>query len=128
MLLAMMKSLNLAKLLFALAVLFGVAGCAVDGPGNRDSAGSAVPEQVVQIPGDGLTLSGASSNFATEDLTYLFASMGIATGIDFERLMALRQQLASWLAGERLHGSIAQAGLPRTMRSPSPAPAPQESR
>jgi hydroxymethylglutaryl-CoA lyase len=68
---------------------------------------------------------GASGNVATEDLAYLFASMGVATGIDFERLMALRQQVACWLAGERLHGSIAQAGLPKTMRSP--APTPQES-
>ena len=59
---------------------------------------------------------GASGNVATEDLTYLMASMGIATGIDFGQLMALRAQVAQWLAGERLHGSIAQAGLPKTLR------------
>ena len=58
---------------------------------------------------------GASGNVATEDLAYLFASMGIETGIDFDRLMALRQQVAKWLAGECLHGAIAQAGLPKTM-------------
>ena len=62
---------------------------------------------------------GASGNVATEDLAYLFASMGIATGVDFERLLALRAQVAGWLAGEPLHGSIARAGLPRTMRSRS---------
>ncbi len=59
---------------------------------------------------------GASGNVATEDLAYLFASMGIETGIDFDRLMALRAQVTQWLAGESLHGSIAQAGLPKTLR------------
>ena len=61
---------------------------------------------------------GASGNVATEDLAYLFASMGIETGIDFGKLMALRAQVAQWLAGECLHGSIAQAGLPKTLRTP----------
>jgi hydroxymethylglutaryl-CoA lyase len=60
---------------------------------------------------------GASGNVATEDLAYLFASMGIETGIDFEKLMALRTKVASWLAGECLHGSIAQAGLPKPLRA-----------
>ncbi len=60
---------------------------------------------------------GASGNVATEDLVYLFASMGIETGIDFDRLMALRAKVAVWLAGECLHGSIAQAGLPRPLRT-----------
>ena len=61
---------------------------------------------------------GASGNVATEDLAYLMASMGIDTGIDFGKLMALRAQVAQWLAGECLHGSIAQAGLPKTLRTP----------
>ena len=60
---------------------------------------------------------GASGNVATEDLTYLMASMAIDVGIDFGQLMALRAQVAQWLAGESLHGSIAQAGLPKTLRS-----------
>lgn len=60
---------------------------------------------------------GASGNVATEDLAYLFASMGIATGIDFDQLMALRAKVAGWLAGECLHGSIAQAGLPKPLRA-----------
>jgi hydroxymethylglutaryl-CoA lyase len=61
---------------------------------------------------------GASGNVATEDLVFLMASMGIETGIDFGKLMALRAQVAQWLAGECLHGSIAQAGLPKTLRTP----------
>ena len=65
---------------------------------------------------------GASGNVATEDLAYLFASMGIDTGIDFEKLMALRAKVAGWLAGECLHGSIAQAGLPKPLRAKIGAP------
>jgi len=62
---------------------------------------------------------GASGNVATEDLAYLFASMGVATGLDFGALITLRQRLAQWLDGETLHGAIAQAGLPKTMRAPA---------
>ena len=58
---------------------------------------------------------GASGNVATEDLVYLFASMGVQTGQDFDALMKLRERLARWLDGEALHGSIWRAGLPRTM-------------
>ena len=58
---------------------------------------------------------GASGNVATEDVAYLFASMGVPTGLDFEALMALRAQVAQWLAGEPLHGAIWRAGLPRTL-------------
>jgi hydroxymethylglutaryl-CoA lyase len=60
---------------------------------------------------------GASGNVSTEDVAYLFASMGVPTGIDFDALVALRAQLASWLDGEPLHGAIARAGLPKTMAS-----------
>jgi hydroxymethylglutaryl-CoA lyase len=59
---------------------------------------------------------GASGNVATEDLAYMLASMGIATGLDFDRLLALRARVAGWLQGETLHGSVWRAGLPKTMR------------
>jgi hydroxymethylglutaryl-CoA lyase len=59
---------------------------------------------------------GASGNVATEDVAYLFASMGIATGVDFDRLIALRAKVAGWLEGESLHGALWRAGLPKTMR------------
>jgi hydroxymethylglutaryl-CoA lyase len=58
---------------------------------------------------------GASGNVATEDLAYLFASMGMPTGLDIDRLLALRGKVAQWLQGEALHGTIWRAGLPRTM-------------
>ena len=58
---------------------------------------------------------GASGNVATEDVVYMFASMGVATGQDFDRLIALRAKVAQWLEGETLHGSLWRAGLPKTM-------------
>jgi hydroxymethylglutaryl-CoA lyase len=59
---------------------------------------------------------GASGNVATEDVAYLFASMGVPTGLDLDALIALRGRVAQWLEGEPLHGSIARAGLPKTMK------------
>ncbi len=58
---------------------------------------------------------GASGNVATEDLAYMLASMGIATGQDFGKLLALRAKVAQWLEGQTLHGALWRAGLPRTM-------------
>lgn len=59
---------------------------------------------------------GASGNVATEDVAYLFASMGVDTGLDFDALIALRAAMAQrWLPGETLHGNIWRAGLPKTM-------------
>jgi hydroxymethylglutaryl-CoA lyase len=64
---------------------------------------------------------GASGNVATEDLVYLFASMGVPTGQDFDRLIALRAKVAGWLEGETLHGALWRAGLPKTMLAGSAA-------
>lgn len=58
---------------------------------------------------------GASGNVATEDVAYLFASMGVPTGLEFAKLMALREQVGRWLDGEPLHGAIWRAGLPKTI-------------
>jgi hydroxymethylglutaryl-CoA lyase len=57
---------------------------------------------------------GASGNVATEDLAFMLASMGKDTGIDLQRLLALRAHVAQWLEGETLHGALARAGLPKT--------------
>ena len=56
---------------------------------------------------------GASGNVTTEDLVFMLERMGIATGIDVTALLALRQRVAGWLAGETLHGTLWQAGLPQ---------------
>ncbi len=60
---------------------------------------------------------GASGNVSTEDLTYMLHSMGVETGLDFDRLLALRAKVVKWLAGEATHGTIWKAGLPKTMKT-----------
>jgi hydroxymethylglutaryl-CoA lyase len=57
---------------------------------------------------------GASGNASSEDLAFMLASMGIDTGIDLAKLLALRAKVADWLAGEALHGTLWRAGLPKT--------------
>jgi hydroxymethylglutaryl-CoA lyase len=58
---------------------------------------------------------GASGNVTTEDLAYMLGSMGIDTGIDIGRLLALREDVAAWLKDETLHGTLWRAGLPKTL-------------
>ena len=60
---------------------------------------------------------GASGNASSEDLAFMLASMGIETGIDIAKLLALRAKVAGWLAGETLHGAMWLAGLPKTFPS-----------
>lgn len=60
---------------------------------------------------------GASGNVATEDLAYLLLSMGLETGLQFSALMHLRAQVAQWLEGETLHGTLWRAGLPITLQT-----------
>lgn len=62
---------------------------------------------------------GASGNVATEDVAWLFASMGEPTGLDIDALLALRARVAQWLEGETLHGTLWRAGLPKTLREPA---------
>ena len=47
---------------------------------------------------------GASGNVVTEDLVFMFEAMGIATGVDLERLMAARAPLQAGLPGEPVYG------------------------
>ena len=54
---------------------------------------------------------GASGNVVTEDLVFMFEAMGIATGVDLERLMAARAVLQQGLPGEPVYGMTAEAGL-----------------
>ena len=58
---------------------------------------------------------GASGNVATEDVAYLFASMKKPTGLHIPALLALRAEVAPWLEGESLHGTLWRAGLPKTV-------------
>lgn len=55
---------------------------------------------------------GASGNIVTEDLAFMLHAMGYDTGIDLDRLMAVRAILAEALPGEPLYGFTPEAGLP----------------
>ena len=60
---------------------------------------------------------GASGNVVTEDLVFMFEAMGVATGIDLERLIAARLPLMAGLPGEPVYGMTPEAGLPKGWRS-----------
>jgi hydroxymethylglutaryl-CoA lyase len=55
---------------------------------------------------------GASGNVVTEDLVFMFESMGVRTGIDIGKLIEAREPLAAGLPGEPLYGMTPLAGLP----------------
>jgi hydroxymethylglutaryl-CoA lyase len=55
---------------------------------------------------------GATGNVVFEDLVFLCESKGFATGIDIEKLVAVRGILKSEMPGEALYGGLARAGLP----------------
>lgn len=53
---------------------------------------------------------GASGNLVTEDLVLMLNSMGLETGIDLEKLLAVRAIVAEALPGEPLYGFTPDAG------------------
>ena len=55
---------------------------------------------------------GASGNIATEDLAFMFESMGVRTNINIESLFAARSFIKQGLPGEPLYGFTPEAGLP----------------
>ncbi|MGI9260398.1 MAG: hydroxymethylglutaryl-CoA lyase [Woeseiaceae bacterium] len=55
---------------------------------------------------------GASGNIVTEDLVFMLESMGLATGIDLEALLQVRDILTDALPDEALYGFTPDAGLP----------------
>ena len=58
------------------------------------------------------TAPGASGNVVTEDLVFMFESMGVDTGIDLDALMATREIVRAALPEEELYGFTPRAGLP----------------
>ena len=56
---------------------------------------------------------GASGNVVTEDLVFMFAAMGISTGVDIAKLIAAREPLKAGLPGEPIYGMTPEAGLPK---------------
>jgi hydroxymethylglutaryl-CoA lyase len=55
---------------------------------------------------------GATGNVVFEDLVFLCESKGFSTGIDIDRLIAVRSILKAEMPGEQLYGGLARAGLP----------------
>jgi hydroxymethylglutaryl-CoA lyase len=55
---------------------------------------------------------GATGNVVFEDLAFLCESKGFPTGIDIDRLVAVRAILKSEMPREQLYGGLARAGLP----------------
>jgi hydroxymethylglutaryl-CoA lyase len=63
---------------------------------------------------------GASGNIVTEDLAFMLDAMGLETGIDLEKLFAVRSIVAEALPGEPLYGFVTDAGLPLGHRTAQP--------
>mgnify|MGYP006272371657 FL=1 len=59
---------------------------------------------------------GASGNIVTEDLVFMFEAMGVDTGVDLDRLLAVRDIVRRGLPDEELFGFTPDAGLPLGFR------------
>ncbi len=60
---------------------------------------------------------GASGNVITEDLVFMFESMGVSTGIDLQKLLAARELMVKAIPEEPVYGHMALAGLPKGFRA-----------
>ena len=58
---------------------------------------------------------GATGNVVFEDLVFLCESKGFSTGVDIEKLIAVREILRKEMPDEPLYGGLVRAGLPRAM-------------
>ncbi|MHB1122535.1 MAG: hydroxymethylglutaryl-CoA lyase [Ramlibacter sp.] len=56
---------------------------------------------------------GATGNIVMDDLVFMLDSMGLRTGVDIERLVAVREIVRETLPDIEMHGAIARAGLPK---------------
>ncbi|MDB5581112.1 MAG: Hydroxymethylglutaryl-CoA lyase [Bradyrhizobium sp.] len=55
----------------------------------------------------------ASGNVVTEDLAFMFESMGVATGIDLDKLVAVREMIRPQLPQTEFYGHLSVAGKPK---------------
>jgi len=60
---------------------------------------------------------GASGNVVTEDLVFMFESMGVPTGVRFEKLLEARELLVAGIPDEPVYGHTPLAGLPKGFRA-----------
>ncbi|KTT21177.1 hypothetical protein NS201_23845, partial [Pseudomonas oryzihabitans] len=84
------------------AEIHQVLGADVAGGARREGAATEAAEGGAEAPG-------ASGNICTEDLVNLCAEIGVETGIDLDRLIALSRTLPA-LLGHDTPGQVAKAG------------------
>lgn len=60
---------------------------------------------------------GATGNIVMDDLCFMLDSMGLRTGVDLEKLLAVRQIVSETLPDIPMQGALARAGLPQNYRS-----------
>ncbi len=65
---------------------------------------------------------GATGNIVMDDLVFMLEAMGMRTGVDVERLVAVREIVARALPHVKLHGGIAKAGVPKGFHPGSAPP------
>jgi hydroxymethylglutaryl-CoA lyase len=65
---------------------------------------------------------GATGNIVMDDVVFMLEAMGLRTGVDIERLVAVREIIHRALPHVPLHGGIAKAGLPKGFHPASAAP------
>ena len=56
---------------------------------------------------------GATGNIVMDDLCFMLDSMGLTTGVDLQKLLAVREIVRAALPDIEMHGALARAGLPR---------------
>jgi len=54
----------------------------------------------------------ATGNVVMDDLCFMLDSMGLRTGIDLDRLLAVREVIERTLGATQMQGAVAKAGLP----------------
>jgi hydroxymethylglutaryl-CoA lyase len=52
----------------------------------------------------------------TEDLVFMFEAMGVRTGVDLDKLFAVRELVREALGNEPLYGFAPEAGLPKNFK------------
>ena len=55
----------------------------------------------------------ATGNIVMEDLVFLLEGAGLKTGVDLDKLVAIRETIEKHLPGEALHGMYDKAGSPK---------------
>jgi len=60
---------------------------------------------------------GASGNVIPEDPVFMFERMGVATGIDLDKLMQARKLMVAAIPDEPVYGHMALAGVPKGFRA-----------